>query len=115
MSAGSYLEEGRLLEFKNNKVILGFSRLTSLHKEVLDTKTNKDIISGVLKQLLEVDLDIDFVFSEPKEKPGEEVFSADIDREPVPPPLKRVEPIIKSAVDIFSGKIIKEDYINKDK
>ncbi len=115
MSAGSYLEEGHLLELKNNKVILGFSKLNSLHKEVLDTGTNKDIIRGVLKQLLEVDLNIDFVSSEPKEKPEEEILSADIDEEPVSPPLKKIEPIIKSAVDTFSGKIIKEDYINKDK
>ena len=115
ISAGSYLEEGHLLELKNNKVILGFSKLNSLHKEVLDTKTNKDIIRGVLKQLLEVDLGIDFVSSEVKEKPEEEVLSADIDEEPISPTLKKIEPIIKSAVDIFSGKIIKEDYINKDK
>ncbi len=115
MSAGSYLEEGRLLELKSNKVVLGFSKLNSLHKEVLDTGTNKDIIRGVLKQLLEVDLNIDFVSSEPKEKPEEGILSADIDEGLASPPLKKIEPIIKSAVDTFSGKVIKEDYINKDK
>ncbi len=109
MSAGSYLEESRLLELKNNKVILGFSKLNSLHKEVLDTKINKDIIRGALKRLLEVDLNIDFVFSEPEEKPEEEILSTDINEEIISPPLKKTEPIIESALDIFKGKITKED------
>ena len=109
MSIGSYLEEGMFLEIRSNKVVIGFSRSNALHKEVLDSIPNKKIISQIIKGLLDKDFDIEFTFSEyaaKEEAPGQNV----LDDEAFLNASKKIEPIIESAMDIFDGKIIKEDY-----
>jgi len=113
MSAGSYLEEGRLLGFENNKIIVGFSKANTLNKESLESIGNRDIITSVLKQVLEADLSVNFIFSEPMEKKEAEEKTLSNDSEDKAPeaPSKKIEPIIESAVDIFNGQIINEDYI----
>ena len=110
------LEEGILLEIKDNKIVVGFSRSSSLHKEVLDSVPNKNIIKDVVKQILEVDLGFDFVFSKAAEKTEEgEAASSDVDEGIIPQPSKKVEPIVESAMEMFKGQIIKEGYSKEDR
>ncbi len=67
----------------------------------------------MLKQILEVELGIDFVFSESEELTEGEISSPGINEKTVSPPSRKTEPIIKSAMDVFNGKVIKEDYVKE--
>lgn len=118
MSAGIYLEEGELLSLDDNKIIVGFQKSNSLHKEALESKQNTDIIVQVIKELIDKDLNISYVLTNSNNhKPQAAVQpSPDIDVNPAAAQPKKIEPIIKSALDKFNAKIIKQYYIKeKDK
>ncbi|MDD5440355.1 MAG: hypothetical protein PHS37_09240, partial [Candidatus Omnitrophica bacterium] len=111
MSAGIYLEEGRLVEIKGSTVVVGFPRLNTLHKEALESKQNMEIIAATLKELMEKDFFVSFVFIE----------SDDLSRRadtPAAPeaaaPAKKMEPIIKSALDKFNGKIVRKYFVKEE-
>ena len=115
MSVGSYLEEGMLLDIKEEKVIIGFSRSNSLHKEALEANNNHEVISKVIKEFMEKDLKVNFVFSEindKKEKPAGDYSPPEPDAVQV---SKKIEPIVRSAIDKFNAKIIKQYYIKEEK
>jgi len=119
VSAGIYLGEGEVVGFKDNMVIVAFSRLNSLHKEALESKQNVDIIQQVLKDFTETDLGVSFIFSQVAEQPVENMpaGSAAAGSAPVPetPSLSRkIEPIIKVALDKFSGKIVKQYFVKEE-
>ena len=114
MSVGSYLEEGYLLELKENKVIVGFSKANSLHKEALESNHNPQVIEQVLKDFTEKDLKINFVFSETMVENNEKPITDNkSDDNVVMPRSKKVEPIVRAAIDKFEGKIIKQYYVKE--
>lgn len=116
VSAGTYLEEGYLMGLKNNKVIVGFPKTNSLHKEALESRQNVDIIVQTLKDFMEIDLNIGFVFSDTIEKSApREPVDYGVGGSQVADVSKKVEPIIQSAVEKFKGSIVKQYYVRKEK
>ncbi|NQT21978.1 MAG: DNA polymerase III subunit gamma/tau [Candidatus Omnitrophica bacterium] len=115
MSIGSYLEEGVLLEIKDNEATIGFSKSNSLHKEVLDTKPNKDIITMAIKQLLGVELSVDLVSANIEVQGSEEeAVAAPIEERVVPAAYEKADPIIEAAAGIFNGRVIKNDFVKEE-
>jgi len=109
VSTGVYLEESEIVRLNEDKLILGFTKSNSLHKEALEARQNKDLISQTIKDLTDKTFQVELIFIESngqdektaaKNEPGMDTqrYSA----------AGKIEPIIKTAVDKFSGKIIKQ-------
>ena len=93
MSVATYLNEGNLVKVENNILTVSFPKNYSLHKESLDQKENKAIIENMLSEYSKTDVRVNFVLS------AETAKSADT----------QSSPFIKSVLDAFKGRVIKEE------
>ena len=93
MSVATYLNEGTPTRLEKNILTVSFPVNYSLHKEALEGKENKAIIEQALGELLNVNIRINFTLS----KEIEEKNSREND------------PFIKSALQTFNGRVIKEE------
>lgn len=98
ISAASFLVEGAPVEVKGSRVILGFSPQFSFHREALEEKVNKSLIEKALSEKLGCGVKVAFAKVEKLEKVSG------------PPGAKpKATPIVQSAIEIFGGKIVKEE------
>jgi len=93
MSVATYLSEGQPTKVAGNIITVAFSKSCSLHKESLESKDNKAIIEKAASELCNTDLKINFVLVADMQQNTE----------------ARSSPFIKSALDMFGGRVIKED------
>ncbi len=103
MSICSYLSEGEPDYVKGDTVFVVFPRELNFHREVLQEKQNKDSIEAALSQIMDSSVKLEFIATDkeikksgPAEKPA---FTKE--------ELKKKEPIIGNALDIFGGKILR--------
>jgi DNA polymerase III subunit gamma/tau len=93
MSVATYLSEGEPLKLKGNTLTVSFPKNCLLHKESLETKENKAIIERSIGELFNSKLFINFLLSsERKDAPA----------------AGHDNTFIKSALEMFGGRIIKE-------
>jgi DNA polymerase III subunit gamma/tau len=106
----SCLEEGTLLDFKENTVTFGFAKKNIFHKESLEKPQNKELIESHFSKALGMKTKVEFVISQDEQIKSPESGTSST-QGPKPPlsPLKKAlaDPIIKSALDIFDGNIMK--------
>ena len=93
MSVATYLDEGIPTKMENNVLTVSFPMNYSLHKESLERKENKTIIEKIFSELLNTNIRVNFTLSkEVAQKNSHEANS-----------------FIKSALDTFNGRVIKEE------
>jgi len=92
MYVATYLNEGRPVKLEHNTLTVSFPRDCSLHKESLDKKENKAIIEKIISEISNASLRINFILSK------EESLKDD----------SQSSPLLKSALDAFGARIIKE-------
>lgn len=93
MSVATYLDEGIPTKMENNVLTVLFPMNYSLHKESLERKENKAIIEKIFSELLNTNIRVNFILSkEIAQKNSHEANS-----------------FIKSALDTFNGRVIKEE------
>ncbi|MCX5710816.1 MAG: DNA polymerase III subunit gamma/tau [Candidatus Omnitrophica bacterium] len=93
MSVATYMNEGQPLKLQGNILTIAFPKNYSLHKESLEMKENKEIVEKNISQLFNENLRVSFILSaEAKERED-----------------NGNSPFIKSALDMFNGRVIKED------
>ena len=93
MSVATYLNEGEPLKVEGGVLTVSFPRNYSLHKESLERKDNKAVIEKVFSDVLSTSLKVNFTLSkEEKQKEAHEN-----------------SPFIKSALDMFGARFIKEE------
>ena len=93
MSVATYLDEGIPTKMENNVLTISFPMNYSLHKESLERKENKAIIEKIFSELLNTNIRVNFTLSkEVAQKNSHEANS-----------------FIKSALDTFNGRVIKEE------
>jgi DNA polymerase-3 subunit gamma/tau len=93
MSVATYLNEGELVKLERNILTVAFAKNYSLHKETLEKKENKEIIEKNICGLLNANLRVNFILTtEEKQKDTSENH-----------------PFIKTALEMFDGRVIKED------
>lgn len=56
--------QGKLLGAKENELYIGFKKGFKFHKERMEEKPNRDIVEKVIKELLNKDMQIQFIFLE---------------------------------------------------
>ena len=93
MSVSTYLSEGEPTKVQGDLVTIAFPKSCSLHKESLDRKENKMIVEKAASELCNADLRLNFI------------LVADMKQETD----TRSNPFIKSALEMFGGRVVKED------
>ncbi|MEW6100758.1 MAG: DNA polymerase III subunit gamma/tau [Candidatus Omnitrophota bacterium] len=93
ISAATYLSEGEPLKIQGGALTVSFPKDLSLHKESLEKKENKAIIEKCICGILNVSLRVNFILSQEvrQKQNGDD------------------DPFIKSALDMFGGRVIKEE------
>jgi len=93
ISVATYLSEGSPIRLDNGVLTVSFPQNYSLHKESLEKKENRDMIEKIISELINNRLRVNFILSKErleKEDVGGNSF-------------------VKSALDAFKGRIIKEE------
>lgn len=93
MSVATYLNEGHPLKIQGNLLTVSLPRNYSLHKECLEERDNKALIEKSISDLLNAGLRVHFVLSE---RTSEKTDNGS-------------NPFIKSALEMFGGRVIKEE------
>ena len=104
----SCLNESKLVGFNNNILTIGFSKSHNFHKENLEKAQNKKLIEDHIFKVLNSRVRIEFVtIKEDANSPSADGTIKD--ETETKSPLKKAlsDPIIKSALDIFDGNIMK--------
>ena len=92
ISAATYLNEGEPEKMQGNTVVISFPGNYSLHKESLESKENKAIVEKCFSELFNTAVRVNFILSaQSKQRPPSEN-----------------NPFIKSALDMFGGRIIND-------
>jgi DNA polymerase-3 subunit gamma/tau len=93
MSVASYLSGGEPTKIEGKVLNVSFPKDYSLHKESLERRENKEIIEKCISELFNTNLRLNFILSQDlKHKPDNENI-----------------PFIRSALDVFKGRVIKEE------
>ena len=107
----SCLKEAKFVNFKNRILALGFLKKNTFHKESLEKQQNKKLIEGHLSRALGANIIVEFnIIEENKESLGQGDSTPTDEKQSVSKnPLKKAlsDPIIKTALDIFDGNIMK--------
>ncbi len=93
MSVSTYLSEGEPTKVQGDVLTVAFPKNYSLHKESLDRKENKLIIEKAVSELCNAELRLNFVLAAQAKQESD----------------ARSSPFIKSALEMFGGRIVKED------
>lgn len=93
MSVATYLNEVDLVNIQDNILTLSFPKNYSFHKESMETKDNKDTIEKKLSDLFKTSIRVNFILSR------EEKHAVD----------SHEHPGVKSALDMFNGRVIKAE------
>ena len=106
----SCLEEGTLVDFKNNTITFAFLKKNTFHKESLEKPQNRELIEVNFSKILSAKIKVEFILTNDSDN-SEGATGKDISKNSKPSlsPLKKVlsDPIIKTALDIFDGSIMK--------
>jgi DNA polymerase-3 subunit gamma/tau len=92
MSVATYLNEGSPLKIEHNVLTVAFPKNYSLHKECLEKKENRAIIEKLFCDLFNSHIRINFI----------------LDRESAPAEEGQDNPVIKSALEAFRARVIKQ-------
>ncbi|MCX5668507.1 MAG: DNA polymerase III subunit gamma/tau [Candidatus Omnitrophica bacterium] len=93
MSVSTYLSEGEPTKIQGDLVTVAFPKSCSLHKESLDRKENKTMVEKAASELCNADLRVNFILV------AEMKHNTDT----------RSNPFVKSALEMFGGRVVKED------
>lgn len=94
MSVATYLNEGSPMKIENNILTVSFPKDYSLHKESLDRQENKAIIEKTISGLFNTKIRVNFLLSDEASNKKED---------------NEDNPSLKSALDMFKGRVIKEE------
>jgi hypothetical protein len=90
MYLGTYLSEGVPVKSENNILVVAFPRDCSLHKESLEEKDNRALIEKIAGQVCNASIKLNFTISKEASQ-------------------KSDNPVIKSALETFSGRVVREE------
>ena len=93
MSVSTYLSEGNPTKVQGEVLTIAFPKNYLLHKESLDRKENKLIIENAIFECCNANLKVNFILTE-QVMQGTDAHS---------------NPFIKSALEMFGGRVIKEE------
>jgi DNA polymerase-3 subunit gamma/tau len=93
ISVSSYLSEGQPTKIHDNLITIALPKSCSLHKESLEKKEHKDMIEKTASELCNADLRVNFILTAQMRQESD----------------TRSNPFVKSAIEMFGGRVIKEE------
>ena len=113
ISVSSYLEEGSPVSIEGRELKIGFPKELSFYKEALESPDNRRLVEEAIRVATGADLKVVSIIveSSPANRPVANAYETEDDSGTQPPgngAVSReedVDPIVKSALDIFSGKV----------
>ena len=91
MALATYLQEGTPCEFKAGRLVIGFSKEHTFARECLNTKENIKFLDELFSEKLNSPVNVNF-------KTIEKAHAT----------VKQEEPVVRSALEMFGGKVVKE-------
>ena len=91
MALATYLQEGMPCEFKGGKLVIGFTKENTFARDCLNSKENLKFIEELFSKKLNAPIFVSFKIVE-KADSG----------------IKQEEPVVRTALEMFGGKVIKE-------
>jgi len=91
MALATYLQEGTPCEFKGGKLVIGFSKENTFARDCLNSKENLKFIEELFSEKLKVPISVNF-------RIVDKVSSG----------IKQEEPVVRTALETFGGKVVKE-------
>lgn len=91
MSMATFLQEGKPVRLAGGKLLIGFSKEHSFHKETLDSKEAKLLVDRIFSEKLRTQIVVEYSLLDAGEKVQNDHSH---------------EPIIKNALETFNGKIV---------
>jgi DNA polymerase-3 subunit gamma/tau len=91
MALATYLQDGTPCEFKAGRLVIGFTKENTFARDCLNSKENLKFIEEIFSEKLNAPIFVSFKIVE-KLDPG----------------IKQEEPVVRSALQMFGGKVIKE-------
>lgn len=115
ISIASYLLEGEIIGVKGSLITLGFAKKFNFHKEVLEHTNNKRFVEDIAFEVFGQKIQLEFATLEEPEAPAEgsddssklNVAEEELEREAKKDVFD--EPIIQSAMEIFDGKVVRDE------
>ncbi len=93
MSVATYLDEGEPIKMQANTLTVSFPKNYSLHKETLEKRENKAMVEKCASELFNTNLRMNFILSQDHKRKDDSENT----------------PFLKSALDMFNGRVIKEE------
>jgi len=91
MALATYLQEGAPCEFKAGRLVIGFTKDHTFAKDCLNTKENLKFLEDLFSEKLNAAIFVTFKSVEKAETV-----------------IKHEEPVVRSALQMFGGKVVKE-------
>ena len=91
MAVATYLQEGSPCEFKAGRLVIGFLKENSFAKDSLSSKENLKFLEDIFSEKLSATVSVNLKTLEKTETV-----------------IKQEEPVVKSALEVFGGKVVKE-------
>ncbi len=108
MSVFMLLNAGRPVEFSKDRVVIGFKKEHSFHKETLEVGDNRKVIEEAVKEVTGASPRVDFTFPEFWGEAAEETESAPAPKEEGEKPAEEIKPCVEKAMDIFGGHVVRD-------
>lgn len=107
-SLASFLMEGEPTGFENGVLKIDFPKMHGFHKEVLEKAANKKLVEEICKSVFGVPARIEFRLVENLQRKNNFKFANPEEEK------KKDDPLLKDALDVFNGSVIKNNRFNQN-
>jgi len=98
MSIATFLQDGVPVDFDGSRIVIGFDQSHCFHKESLESKENIQIVEEIFTERLKTQIYIKYALLDEDQSM----------------PKKNEDPVVKSALDTFDGKVISRWHEDND-
>ncbi|MGB3112849.1 MAG: hypothetical protein WBB84_07775, partial [Candidatus Omnitrophota bacterium] len=105
MSVFMFLKVGRLVEFSNDRVVIGFKKENTFYKEALEVGENMELIEEAVKKVIGGSPKVEFTFPEFWGESAPESSQAEPETNET---SEEVKPCIEKAMDVFGGHVVRD-------
>lgn len=102
-SLASFLMEGEPTVFEQGIIKIEFPKVYQFHKEILEKPSNKKILEEILAKGLNMKIRVEFKLTDRAPRKNNIVFESE------PEEKKEKDPILKDALEVFNGSVIKNN------
>jgi hypothetical protein len=108
MSMYMLLNVGKPVEFSSDKIVIGFKKEHTFHKETLEVGENRKILEEAVNKIIGSSPRVELTFPEFWGGNAEEAVDTRKPEKETDETVKEIKPCIEKAMDIFGGHIVRD-------